>query len=103
MNMSIELSNVTKNYDNFLALKNINLNVYNGQIFAYMGPNGAGKTTTINLMLGLLKPNFGNVRILGEDPYLDNEDTYKVRNQIGFLLDSDSLNPKLTGFNNILY
>ncbi len=68
----ITLNGVDKYYDNYPALKNISLNVEDGQIYSYLGPNGSGKTTTIKIILGLLKPSSGSVEILGEDPYLDN-------------------------------
>ncbi|GAA5819338.1 MAG: Pseudogene of multidrug ABC transporter, ATPase component [Methanobrevibacter sp. CfCl-M3] len=103
MALTIKLDNVSKKYDNFVALKNMDLKIHSGEIFAYMGPNGAGKTTTINLILGLLNPSSGILRVLGENPYLDTDEVYEVKNQVGFLLDQDSLNPKLSGFKNILY
>lgn len=101
--VNIVVDNVVKKYGDFIALKDISFNICNGQIFAYMGPNGSGKTTTINLLLGLLKPNSGKIKILDKNPYSDNSEVYEVRKQVGFLLESDPLNPKITGFKNILY
>jgi ABC-2 type transport system ATP-binding protein len=50
-----------------LALDNLNLKVEEGEIFGYIGPNGAGKTTTLKIMMGLIYPTSGNVRIFGRD------------------------------------
>ncbi|MEM3011344.1 MAG: ABC transporter ATP-binding protein [Candidatus Bathyarchaeia archaeon] len=68
---AIEVSNLTKFYGNFKALDSISFNVDAGWIYGYLGPNGAGKTTTIRIMLGLLKPHEGKVKINGFDPLLD--------------------------------
>lgn len=71
----IQLESVTKIYrvgfwrKPLLALKNTNLTVFKGEIFGYLGPNGAGKTTTIKLLIGLLYPDGGNVRVLGGSPH----------------------------------
>jgi len=63
-----ELKKVNKNYGKIKALKNVDLKVYKAEVIALLGPNGAGKTTAINLMLGLLRPNSGQVRVFGQDP-----------------------------------
>lgn len=68
---AIEVSNLTKFYGNFKALDSISFNVDAGWIYGYLGPNGAGKTTTIRIMLGLLKPHEGKVKINSFDPLLD--------------------------------
>ena len=52
----IELSNLTKYYGDFLALKEANIQVEKGTVYGFLGPNGAGKTTTIRIMLSILKP-----------------------------------------------
>ena len=62
------LASVTKNYGSQRALDGIDLTVNRGEIVALLGPNGAGKTTAIKLMLGLLHPDAGAVRIFGNDP-----------------------------------
>ena len=54
--MTIEIINLNKNYNNFLAVKNINFKIKKGSIVGLLGPNGCGKTTTIGMMLGLIKP-----------------------------------------------
>jgi len=68
---AIEVSNLTKFYGNFKALDSVSFSVNAGSIYGYLGPNGAGKTTTIRIMLGLLKPHRGKVKINGFDPLLD--------------------------------
>ena len=60
----IIIKNLSKVYDNgFSALKNINLEIQKGEIFAMLGPNGAGKTTLISIICGIVKPSAGNVTV----------------------------------------
>ena len=62
----LQTENLTKRYGSLTAVKGLNLNIRRGEIFGLLGPNGAGKTTSINLMCGLLKPDFGRVFIHGK-------------------------------------
>ena len=62
------LDGVNKNYGEVQALKGVNFRVRAGEVVALLGPNGAGKTTAVKLLLGLLQPNTGKVRVLGGDP-----------------------------------
>jgi ABC-2 type transport system ATP-binding protein len=64
----LNVSNLTKYYGDFKALDSVSLEVNKGCVYGYLGPNGAGKTTTIRIMLGLLKPNQGEVQIAGSNP-----------------------------------
>ena len=63
----IRLSNLTKFYGKARGIENLNLEVFKGEIFGFLGPNGAGKTTTLRLMLNLLRPTSGNVKIFGKE------------------------------------
>lgn len=68
MNYAISVTGLEKIYDNgFQALKNINLNVAKGEIFALLGPNGAGKTTLIGTICGIVTPSGGNIEVFGLD------------------------------------
>jgi len=62
------LESVNKNYGNVRALRHVNFGVRAGEVVALLGPNGAGKTTAVKLLLGLLQPNSGRVRVFGGDP-----------------------------------
>lgn len=62
------LEGVNKNYENIQALRSVNFRVRAGEVVALLGPNGAGKTTAVKLLLGLLQPNGGKVRVFGGDP-----------------------------------
>ncbi len=62
------LHSVTKRYDTNTALNNFSFEIHPGEIVALLGPNGAGKTTAIRLLLGLISPTSGSVRVLGRDP-----------------------------------
>jgi len=61
--VTIEINNLTKQFKNALAVKNISFKINKGKIIGLLGPNGSGKTTTIGMMLGLIKPSNGTVTI----------------------------------------
>ena len=63
MESVIELKDIVKIYDGVKVVDELNLTIYEGEIFGFLGPNGAGKTTSINIMTGLVKPNRGSVNI----------------------------------------
>src|ERR1022692_861074 len=57
------LEGISKNYGEVRALRNVNFSVHAGQVVALLGPNGAGKTTAVKLLLGLIQPDSGKVRV----------------------------------------
>ena len=63
----IEITNLGKSYGDKLALKDLNLSLKQGEVFAFLGPNGAGKTTTIKILTGLVRPSTGQALIGGHD------------------------------------
>ena len=67
MNNAIETKNLTKRFGKNTAIKNLNLTVPTGAIFAFLGPNGAGKTTTIKTLMNIIKPTQGSSTVLGVD------------------------------------
>lgn len=66
MNDIIVTENLTKHYKDVTAISDISLNVRKGEIYGFLGLNGAGKTTTIRILLGMIRPNSGNVYINGQ-------------------------------------
>ncbi len=62
------LASVNKNYGSVRALRSVNFDVRAGEVVALLGPNGAGKTTAVKLLLGLMPPTAGKVRVFGADP-----------------------------------
>ena len=99
----INLNGVHRIYGDFEALRGVSLEVERGQIFGYLGPNGSGKTTTIKLILGLIRPSSGNIRILGEDPYPDGDKAMDTRRNIGSMLEFNGLYENLTGLQNLVF
>ena len=100
-NNQIVISNLNKVYDNGLdALKNINLSIKKGEIFAMLGPNGAGKTTLINIICGIVKPTLGKVSVEGFDILNDYRET---RSRIGLVPQELTLEQFETVFNNVSY
>jgi ABC-type multidrug transport system ATPase subunit len=63
----IEVENLSKQFGDLWAVKSLNLNVYRGDVFGFLGPNGAGKSTTIRMLLSLIAPTEGKIRIFGKD------------------------------------
>ena len=68
MDNIVEIRGLTKRYDRKEALKNIDLSIEKGKVVGILGPNGSGKTTLIKLLMGLLHPNKGEIKIDGESP-----------------------------------
>ena len=100
-NDQISINNLSKVYDNgFEALKNINLSIKKGEIFAMLGPNGAGKTTLISIICGIVKPSSGNVTVENFDIIKNYRDT---RSRIGLVPQELTLEQFETVINNVSY
>lgn len=97
----VELEHVDKHYRGVEALQNLDLKLEQGSVLGLFGHNGAGKTTTIKLILGLIKPTAGQVRVFGEDPTGDN--AYHLRRQLGFLQENVSFYQQMTGYEVLSY
>jgi len=69
MEYIIETKNLTKKYNGFFAVKNLNLKIRKGEVFGFLGPNGAGKTTSIKMITGILKPTKGEILINGKNVF----------------------------------
>jgi ABC-2 type transport system ATP-binding protein len=78
----IEMHGVKKSFGRKQVLTGVDMVVPPGQTFAFLGRNGQGKTTTIRMMLGLLKPDEGTIRVLGVDPRAD---PMEIRRRIGYV------------------
>src|SRR5258708_29780368 len=87
-----------KQYGQRLAVNNLNLEVYRGDIFGFLGPNGAGKTTTIRMALGLIAPTSGNVEILGHDVI---KHRAEILPRVGALVETPALYLYMSGRNNL--
>jgi len=90
----IELVNVRRTYGAKVAVADLSFTVAPGELFAFLGPNGAGKTTTLKMLVGLLKPTLGMIRVCGFDVVLQ---TRSANRLIGYVPDEPYLYDKLTG------
>lgn len=90
----IEFQNVTRNYGRKLAVDRLDLSVRAGEVFAFLGPNGAGKTTTIKMLVGLLRPTDGKIRVCGFDVVTEFREASR---RLGYVPDEPYLYDKLTG------
>ncbi len=89
----LEITNLKKNYGVKEAVKALNLSIQPGELFVLLGPNGAGKTTTLKMLVGLLRPTSGFIRIGGFDLMLEPQ---KAKDLISFVPDSPYVYDKLT-------
>jgi len=95
--LAVEVSHIVKSFADKVAVDNLSFSVAQGEIFGLIGPNGAGKTTTIRMMMDILKPDSGEVTILGEKL---NEAT---KNRLGYLPEERGLYKKLKVLDSIVY
>ncbi|MFB8765642.1 ABC transporter ATP-binding protein [Nocardiopsis alba] len=92
--LAIDARGVDKSFGRFQALDSLDLTVRTGQVAGFLGPNGAGKSTTIRVLLGLLKADSGDVRLLGGDPW---KDAVALHRRLAYVPGDVSLWPNLTG------
>lgn len=98
-NEIISIHNLSKSYGKLQAVKNISLNVYEGELFAFLGPNGAGKSTTINILSTLLEKDAGEIEI---NQHILGKDNDKIRNDIGIVFQKSFLDDLLTVKENLI-
>lgn len=91
--LAIRVEGLRKSYGTFEALRGIDLEVQNGEVFALLGPNGAGKTTAVEIMEGYRPRSAGEVSVLGFDP---NKAPKEFRERIGIVLQETGIEPFLT-------
>ena len=89
----VELKSITKLYGDFTAVKDLDLEVRDGEIMGIVGHNGAGKTTTLKMIMGLIEPTEGSVTIMGRD--MSRESTY-LKRYIGYLPEESPLYENMT-------
>jgi ABC-2 type transport system ATP-binding protein len=90
---AVRTTNLTRRFQEFTAVNEVNLTVAQGQFFGFLGPNGAGKSTTIKMLTGLLSPTSGSIEILGED---FTKKTVGLKRQIGVVPEGLALFGRLT-------
>jgi len=96
----IEISNITKRYDDKLAVDNVSFNIEKGEVFGLLGPNGAGKSTLISIMCGLIKADKGGVSISG---HLIEKETVKAKSYIGLVPQEIALYENLSAIDNLKF
>ena len=95
----IETDDLCKRYGAALRVSHLNLRVPEGSVYGFLGPNGAGKSTTLKMLLGLVRPTSGSVRVLGKS--MDGAKRLEVLRQVGSLIESPSYYGHLTGEENL--
>src|SRR5580765_6907731 len=97
---ALELNDVVKRYGAVTALRGVSFDVQPGEMFGLIGPDGAGKTTTIRLLCGLLHPDGGSVKVLGQDPVKQHR---QVTESVGYLSQRFSLYGDLSIDENVAF
>ncbi len=97
---AIEVNNLTKHFDDFTAVDHLDFEVKNGEIFGFLGPNGAGKTTTVRMLTGIIKPDLGQVSIMGHDI---RQDPIKAKQIMGVVPELSNAYTELTAWNNLQF
>jgi ABC-2 type transport system ATP-binding protein len=97
---AIRLRGLTKSYGSVRALRGVDLEVRQSEVFGFLGPNGAGKTTTIRCLMDFIRPNGGELCVLGLDPQRESRE---LRRRIGYLPGEPSLDGNMSGERAIRY
>lgn len=98
MEYIVQTENLSKSFAKEQAVSNINLKIRKGEIYGFLGPNGAGKTTTIRMLLGLMKPSSGTIKIFQKDL---KKERMNILAKVGSLVENPSYYPHLTAYENL--
>ncbi len=93
MPKAVEITSITKDFGSVRALDGLDLSIEEGQIYGLLGPNGSGKSTLMKIMIGLVRPTSGSVRVCGEDPQAN---PVAVRRIVGYVPETPRLYDFLT-------
>jgi ABC-2 type transport system ATP-binding protein len=96
--IAIQTINLTKHFKQRVAVDNLSIEVYSGEVFGFLGPNGAGKTTTIAMLLGLVRPTSGKALLLGHDVQAD---PVTALRRVGAMIEAPAFYPYLSGRDNL--
>jgi len=94
----IEVRGLTKKFRDVVAVNNLDLNVYRGDVFGFLGPNGAGKSTTIRMLLSLIKPSQGDIKIFGKSL---KQNRNEIMAKIGAIVEKPDFYLYLTAYKNL--
>jgi len=94
----IEVHGLTKKFGNLIAVDNLDLNVFRGDVFGFLGPNGAGKSTTIRMLLSLIKPTSGTIKIFGLPL---NSNRKEILKKIGAIVEKPDFYLYLSAYKNL--
>ena len=98
MTVAIHIENLTRRFNDLVAVDTISFDIEHGEIFGLLGPNGAGKTTTLSMLSTMLKPTSGSATVNGIDIERDEDG---VRKSIGIVFQDQSLDEELTAWENM--
>lgn len=94
----IEIKNLTKVFKDIKAVQGLNLNVNRGDVFGFLGPNGAGKSTTIRMLMSLITPNEGSIKILGHSL---NQNKSEISGRVGAIVEKPDFYNYLSAYKNL--
>lgn len=94
----IELRNLHKSYKGYEAVRGLEMTVFRGDVFGFLGPNGAGKSTTIRMMLSLIKPTSGDIKIFGKSLLTNREE---ILSKTGSIVEKPDMYGYLSAFDNL--
>ncbi|MDI9645034.1 MAG: ABC transporter ATP-binding protein [Candidatus Verstraetearchaeota archaeon] len=93
MKCAVRVSSVAKNFGEVRAINNLSLEIESGRVYGLLGPNGSGKSTLMKMMVGLVRPDYGDISIFGVSPY---ENPIEVRGIVGYVPETPRLYDFLT-------
>lgn len=96
--LALRTRHLTKRYRKLMAVNDVSLDVYRGEVFGFIGPNGSGKSTTIGMILGLLKPTFGSVELFGEELH---RAAPAILRRVGVVFETQAYESYLSGKDNL--
>ena len=94
----IEIKNLTKNFKELKAVNNLSVNVFRGDVFGFLGPNGAGKSTTIRMLLSLISPSSGDIKIFDKSL---NENRIEILKKIGAIVEKPDFYGYMSAYKNL--